>query len=123
MQESEDKGSPISPTDNHVATLFFMLSHYIADAHMPLHCDNRTFANSNDNTWDYMTAITQYSYLLSYKMLPSKYSDSNCTISTISNADPNYDFNAYSKIILSDAIISIAKVWFRVWNKYQKWLV
>jgi len=45
MQEMEPKGSAISPTDNHVATLLFMLSHYIADAHMPLHCDSRPFSD------------------------------------------------------------------------------
>jgi len=44
MQESEKKGSPIVPTGNHIATLFFMLSHYIADAHMPMHCDSRSFS-------------------------------------------------------------------------------
>jgi len=32
MQESEDKGSSVSPTDNHIALLLFMLSHYVADA-------------------------------------------------------------------------------------------
>ncbi|HNW51591.1 MAG TPA: hypothetical protein PKH79_10955 [Prolixibacteraceae bacterium] len=48
MQESEEKGSPISPTDNHVATIFFMLSHYIADSHMPLHCDVRQFSEGED---------------------------------------------------------------------------
>ena len=31
IQEKEEKGSPVSPTDNHVALLMFMLSHYIAD--------------------------------------------------------------------------------------------
>ena len=45
MQETEEKGSPIVPTDNHIATRMFMLSHYIADAHMPLHCDSRQFSN------------------------------------------------------------------------------
>lgn len=45
MQETEEKGSPISPTDNHIATRLFMLSHYIADAHMPLHCDGRKFSS------------------------------------------------------------------------------
>lgn len=48
MQETEEKGSPISPTDNHVATRLFMLSHYIADAHMPLHCDGRKFSSGSD---------------------------------------------------------------------------
>ena len=41
IREREAKGSPLTPTDNHVALLLFMLSHYIADAHMPMHCDAR----------------------------------------------------------------------------------
>jgi len=48
MQENEEKGSSISPTDNHVATIFFMLSHYIADGHMPLHCDVRGFSEGKN---------------------------------------------------------------------------
>lgn len=48
MQETEEKGSPIAPTDNHIATRMFMLSHYIADAHMPLHCDSRQFSSGAD---------------------------------------------------------------------------
>lgn len=48
MQETEERGSPIVPTDNHIATRMFMLSHYIADAHMPLHCDSRQFSNAAD---------------------------------------------------------------------------
>lgn len=41
IREREPKGSPLTPTDNHVALLLFMLSHYVADAHMPMHCDAR----------------------------------------------------------------------------------
>ena len=58
MQESEQKGSPIVPTGNHIATLFLMLSHYIADAHMPLHCDSRPFSDGTrlhakiEKEWD-----------------------------------------------------------------------
>lgn len=48
MQESEDKGSPIVPSSNHIATRLFMLSHYIADAHMPFHCDSRRFSEGID---------------------------------------------------------------------------
>lgn len=48
IQESEEKGSAVSPTDNQVALLLFMLSHYIADAHMPLHCDDRKFSKGKD---------------------------------------------------------------------------
>jgi hypothetical protein len=58
MRETEDKGSPVSPTDNHIATILFMLSHYVADAHMPLHCDGRSFSSASDihamieDNWD-----------------------------------------------------------------------
>jgi hypothetical protein len=48
MRDTEDKGSSISPTDNHIATCLFMLSHYVADAHMPLHCDGRSFSSLSD---------------------------------------------------------------------------
>jgi hypothetical protein len=48
IQEHEDKGSPVSPTSNQVAHLLFMLSHYIADAHVPLHCDNRQFSKGKN---------------------------------------------------------------------------
>jgi hypothetical protein len=48
MVETEDKGSPITPSSNHTATRLFMLSHYIADAHMPFHCDSRKFSNGVD---------------------------------------------------------------------------
>ena len=48
MQESEDKGSPVSPTNNQIALLLFMLSHYVAGAHMPLHCDARRFSEGEN---------------------------------------------------------------------------
>ena len=38
----EEKGNPLSPSANHMAMRFFIMSHYIADAHMPLHCDARS---------------------------------------------------------------------------------
>ncbi len=41
IMEREPKGSPLTPTANHAALMLFMLSHYIADAHMPMHCDSR----------------------------------------------------------------------------------
>jgi len=186
MQEEEDKGSPISPTDNHIATIFFMLSHYIADAHMPLHCDDRAFSNeknihahiekewddlirecysidmdnerffynpegyplkignndiidwveketverkfkigwgaNNKSTWDFMSAITQYSYLTSYKMIPENYTPDNLDMNTFINLNTGYSFEEYSKYILIDAIDSISRVWLRVWNKYNKWI-
>jgi hypothetical protein len=48
IQQTEDKGSPVAVTGNHIAMRLFMLSHYIADAHMPLHCDSRKFSNGSD---------------------------------------------------------------------------
>ncbi len=48
MQFHERKGSPISPTSNQVSFLFFMQSHYIADAHVPLHCDGRSFSEGKN---------------------------------------------------------------------------
>lgn len=184
MQESEEKGSPISPTDNHVATLFFMLSHYVADAHMPLHCDVRPFSDGDDihgkvekewdewvrdcysidfdnerffydpfgyplkkdscevidwlenelvdrkfsagwgsgngNVWDFMSAITQYSYLVSYKMIPLN--GGIYSWNEVKQQNDSYSFEDYSQSILIDAIDSIAKIWLRVWRKYQKWV-
>jgi len=186
IQESEDKGSPISPTDNHVATIFFMLSHYIADAHMPLHCDVRQFSEGkdihatiekewdeamkecysidyenerffynpegypltiktngmftwidqqlvsrafssnygpgNDNTWDFMSAITQYSYLTAYQMIPAQYNDKNLDWNTFIQLKTGYTFEDYSKFLLMDAIDSISKVWLRVWMRYLEWM-
>ncbi len=186
MQESEEKGSPISPTDNHVATIFFMLSHYIADAHMPLHCDSRSFSDGdnihahiekewdealrdcysidfdnerffydpegyplkvdsnpvidwleqeiinrkfslsrgtgNGNIWDFISAITQYSYLTAYKMIPESYNEDNLDWETFKGLNTEYLFDDYSKFLLIDAIDSISKVWLRVWIRYQKWM-
>ncbi|MGA2671359.1 MAG: hypothetical protein ABSF21_08120 [Dehalococcoidia bacterium] len=44
VQKSEEKGSAVSPTNNQVALWLFMLSHYVADAHVPFHCDGRKFS-------------------------------------------------------------------------------
>jgi hypothetical protein len=48
IQQSEDKGPPVSPSGNHIALRIFMLSHYIADAHMPLQCDSRIYVKCFD---------------------------------------------------------------------------
>ena len=41
IREAEPTGSSLLPTDDHIALVLFMLSHYVADAHMPMHCDSR----------------------------------------------------------------------------------
>lgn len=185
MQQSEDKGSPLSPTGNHIATIFFMLSHYIADAHMPLHCDSRQFSEGenihadiekkwddkirkcysidfdnerffydkegypykaesdplidkieeeiitrsfsssygpgNENTWDFMSSLTQYSYLTSFLMIPKEYNETNLTWEEFINLQTGHTFDDYSKYILTDAIDSVSRIWLRVWKRYTKW--
>jgi hypothetical protein len=190
MQESEEKGSPIAPTDNQIAVLLFMLSHYIADAHMPFHCDSRRFSEGadlhghvegelddivrhyyqidednerfyydpagyplrnssidteyqtsilktvedelgkrkfilswgadNNNVWDFMSAICQYSYLLSYSFIPAQYNEKNITLDNWKSLGP-LSFNDYTVAIIVDAIDSVARSWFKVWRRYMKW--
>lgn len=58
VQKYEEKGSPVAPVDNQVSLWLFMLSHYVADAHVPVHCDARQFSSGEDihaemeKTWD-----------------------------------------------------------------------
>lgn len=190
MQESEDKGSPIAPTDNHVATLLFMLSHYVADAHVPFHCDSRRFSeepdvhgklegvwddaiqkyyrldeenerffynpegyplldkekerqykesflkkvednirerdfgvswgSNNGNVWDFMSAICQYSYLLSYSFIREGYDHTNVTSNNWKRLGSK-SLEDVNIAVISDAIDSIAKVYFRIWRKYKRW--
>jgi hypothetical protein len=57
--ETEDKGSPVASSANHIALAMFIASHYIADAHMPLHCDGRAFSSGGnlhaavESAWDH----------------------------------------------------------------------
>jgi hypothetical protein len=190
MQESEGKGSPISPTDNHVATLFFMLSHYVADAHVPFHCDSRRFSEGdnihgklekewddaiknyylldrandrffynpegypllakgkeqqyrdsflkkvedhlsirkfqitwgpgNSNVWDFISAICQYSYLLSYMFISEGNDHTNVTSRNWKSLG-RIGLEDISVSVFSDAIDSIAKIYFKLWRKYKKW--
>lgn len=55
IQYHEEKGNPILPSSTHMALRFFMLSHYLADAHMPLHCDARSLGKihaSIEGEWE-----------------------------------------------------------------------
>ncbi len=185
IQRTEKKGSPVVPTNNHIALRFFMLSHYIADAHMPLHCDARSFSrgkdvhakiediwdkliknhyeinysikrfvydregfplqikdangtylasiehelatrdfrisygSERDNTWAFTRSICQHSYLLAHEFIPSQYDHTNLptdgwkSLGTVS-------FDDMSIAVLADAIDSIARVWFRIWRRFQK---
>jgi hypothetical protein len=190
MQETEDKGSPVAPTSNQIALLLFMLSHYVADAHMPLHCDARRFSEGmdlhgrvegewddmvkryyqideanerffydphsyplrdssheqeyqtsflktvenmlsdrifaiswgagNSNVWDFMSAICQYSYLLSYRFIPEQYNYLSVTSGNWQSLG-SLSFENLSVAVFADAIDSIARIWFRIWRRYVKW--
>lgn len=186
MLQKEDRGCPITTTNNHIAMRFFILSHYVADCHMPFHCDNRPFSdekgmhgiiekkwedqikksykidtdnnrffydpdgyplplkespfledvkneitkrqyvhgwgNGNSSTWDYMSGVSQHSYLFSRFLVPESFTtDQNFNEFTkFTEWGGNFDF--YNKMIFADAIDSIARIWLHVWIKYRNWL-
>jgi hypothetical protein len=196
VQESEEKGSAVSPTDNQVALWLFMLSHYVADAHVPFHCDSRRFSEGadlhgklekewdneiqefygldrknerffydprgyplrepgkegeyessylkkvedelservytksasgffgtgNGNVRDFMGAICQHSYLLSYCFLPAQYDETNVKPEDDWKSLGSLSFEELSIAVLADAIDSIARVWFRAWRRYAIWM-
>ena len=167
-----------------------MLSHYIADAHMPLHCDHRKFSSppnvhakiedawdkeirkhykidflnerfyynpdgyplrsksnyddsflkkvedgfsgrefsigyggDNNNVRTFMLAVCQNSYLLSYAFIPPEYDETNVnTHNWDSLPGQQLDFDRFSKVIFTDAIDAIARIWLRVWRRYLEWL-
>lgn len=193
--EMEDKGTPIATSANHIAMRFFILSHYIADCHMPLHCDARPFSGGADlhgyiegiwdnevrksykididnnrffyapdgypladkisdlmqsveddlvkrpflypfgmktvmengkerrksmSTWDYISAVSEYSYLMAYDMLPMDM-DPKTTQKEYKNSEAYKNLPELSRMIFCDAIDSIARIWLHVWARYRKW--
>ena len=181
IQYREEKGNPISPSSTHMAMRFLIMSHYIADAHMPLHCDARSLGTihtavenqwesavkksymidednerffydpngyplktdkmkslmslveekilsrpfiynwgySDYSTWDYMSAVTEYSYLLAYEMFPSDFEDTGWT--NYKKTPAAARFEEYSLKLMTDAIDSIARAWLHVWIRYRLW--
>ncbi len=190
IQYREKKGSPVSPTYNLVALMFYALSHYVADAHVPFHCDSRKFSSGedihgyvekkwedeikkfydidkknkrfyydpwsyplrktsntqdfensylkkvgescvtrdfikswgtdNNNVWDFMSAICQYSFLLSYGFIPKGYDHGNVTKANFDQLG-EMDFDDLSLWVMSDAIDSIVRIWLRLWIRYTRW--
>ena len=188
IQLYEEKGDSIVPSSNYIAMRFFIMSHYIADCHMPLHCDCRPFSDGkeihayiedrweeqvlksyfldsandrffydrdgyplktdnvtdmirqceenaslrpyvhswgldNDNTWDYMSSVSQYSYLTSYFLLPEDQVPKDIKDFTREQFDQTEfgkNFDEYSRMILCDAIDSVARIWLHVWLRYKK---
>jgi len=189
-RECEDKGSPVSPNDNQIALLLFMLSHYVADGHVPFHCDARQFSEGenlhghvedvwdetidqcyridkpnerffynpggyplqnpssvaayessflkkvddnlglrtfsknfgadNNNVWDFMSAICQRSFVHSYSLIPEAYDHTNVTLGNWQSLS-SLPFEDSTIAVLSDAIDSISRIWFRLWQRYLKW--
>lgn len=182
----EDRGCPIATTNNHIALRFFILSHYVADCHMPLHCDYRPFSDEkgvhgaiekkwedqikksfeidvdnnrfnydpdgyplqtksvtpfvqsvmeeiatrqyihswgagNSSTWDYMSSVSQYSYLFSYYLIPLTFQNTQGINEFMEQTEWGQHFDDYNKMIFSDAIDSIARIWLHVWIKYKNW--
>ena len=186
MLSREEKGCPIATSGNHIAMRFFILSHYIADCHMPLHCDSRSFSNEknihgtiekkwedyitkaykidkdnnrffydpdgyplplkendfttnveneiatrkyihawsgkNNNVWDFMSAVSQYSYLFSYFLIPRDFSNTQSMQEFTEVTEWGRNFETYSTMIFSDAIDAIARIWLHIWIKYTDWL-
>lgn len=87
---------------------------------------NRKFqygwGTGNNNAWDYMSAISEYSYLMSYRMIPQGYDDTNLTKELYKSMPEWEHFEEYSRYIFSDAIDSIARAWLHVWARYRSWL-
>jgi hypothetical protein len=186
MLHKEERGCPITTTGNHIAMRFFILSHYVADCHMPLHCDNRAFSDEkgihgaiekkwedqvkkshkidtdnnrffynpegyplplkptplmqavedeigtrhyihtwgtgNSSTWDYMSGVSQYSYLFSNYLIPRTFSNTQGMDEFMEQTEWGQHFDDYNKMIFSDAIDSIARIWLHVWMKYTGWM-
>ncbi len=186
MLYKEERGCPIATTNNHIALRFFILSHYVADCHMPLHCDNRPFSDEkgihgaiekkwedqikrsfkidtdnnrffyapdgyplqmtpttfvqsvleeitsrqyvhgwgsgNSSTWDYMSSVSQYSYLFSYYLIPLTFQNTQGINEFMEQTEWGQHFDDYNKMIFSDAIDSVARIWLHVWIKYKSWM-
>lgn len=186
MLQKEDRGCPIVTTHNHIAMRFFILSHYVADCHMPLHCDVRPFSDEkaihaaiekkwedqvkksykidtsnnrfyygpdgyplaqnmtelmtaveneintrqyihswgsgNSSTWDYMSGVAQHSYLFSYYLIPESFQNTQGITEFNTLTEWGKHFDDYNKMIFSDAIDSVARIWLHVWVKYKSWL-
>ena len=186
MLHKEERGCPITTTGNHIAMRFFILSHYVADCHMPLHCDSRPFSDEkgihgaiekkwedqvkksykidtannrffydpngyplplkptplmqaveeeigsrhylhtwgvrNSSTWDDMSGASQYSYLFSNYLISMDFSNTQGMDEFMEQTEWGQHFDDYNKMIFSDAIDSIARIWLHVWMKYTGWL-
>jgi len=68
-----------------------------------------------------MSAVTQYSYLTSYELIPNNFDIVSDDFKTLIALISKPKFEEFSKVILMDAFDSVAKVWFRAWRRYSDW--
>ena len=70
-----------------------------------------------------MIAVCQNSYLIAYAFIPSRYGETNVNSSNWKSLPgPLINFDQLSVIVFTDVIDAIARVWFRVWRRYRKWV-
>lgn len=184
IQFREEKGNPVAPSNNHIAMRFFILSHYVADCHMPLHCDDRQFSKdanvhgaieeeweeqvrrsykidydnnrffydpdgyplqtdeatplikrceatatsrkythgwcgTNNNTWDFMSSVSQYSYLMAYEWFPQGTHVPSLTVKKLKQSEMWQHLEEDSLKIFGDAIDAIARIWLHAWIRFK----
>ena len=79
-----------------------------------------SWGGDNQNVWDFMSAICEHSYLLSYCFIPNQYAHTDVTLDNWQSLG-SISFEDYSVAVLSDTIDSIARIWLRVWRRYMIW--
>jgi hypothetical protein len=84
---------------------------------------NRSFVLSygtgNNNVWDFMSAVCQHSYLLSYKLVPQT-AEPTVTLKQLTEINP-VEVQEIMVAALCDAVDATAKIWLRVWKRYLEW--
>ena len=68
-----------------------------------------------------MNAITQYSYLTAYHLIPAEHKPKTLTKTIFKSLDFWKNFDPISADLLSDAIDSVARVWLHIWIRYLSW--
>jgi len=80
------------------------------------------WGRGNNNVWDFMSALCQYSYLMAYAFIPEGIREEDVTRDNWDNlTGQTVTFRVLSMAAFCDAIDSIARIWFRVWRKYVRW--
>ena len=80
-----------------------------------------SWGGKNNNVWDYMSVVSQYSYLFSYFLIPENFENTKTMKEFENETEWGKYFEMYSTMIFSDAIDSIARIWLHIWIKYKDW--